>query len=189
MTTMNLNSRQSFVYPHFHDTQSARKTAKDIEIDKSVYHLLSLYLNADALEKMSPSTPNLHHIKKHSNTQSPYWRSNWKSDRTRVTHRNWFGEEEKVQTITRSPQDILLANNTLKNATTPLFNDESMTNRKTRSKSVSFNETVVIIISHDEKSVSKLKQAALLRETATEDEDDESLFVDAVESFDNESIS
>ena len=167
MTTVNA---PSFVYPHFHDVQSTRKT-KDIEIDNSVYHLLSLYLNADALEKMTPNTmsllhppttaPHTIHHKKHS----PYWRT--KSNRI-SKGRNWFGEEIQQH------QDTLLESNTIKNATTPVYNDDCMTNRKKRSKSVSFNETVTIIISQDNTSVSPLK----------EDDEDESLFVDAVESFD-----
>jgi hypothetical protein len=79
MTTINIDTRQqqSFVYPHFHDTQSKRKSTKEIEIDNSVYHLLSLYLNTDTLlsDKNSLLLSNSLHKKQHS-PQLPYNKSN-----------------------------------------------------------------------------------------------------------------
>ncbi|KAI9365235.1 hypothetical protein BD770DRAFT_378081 [Pilaira anomala] len=180
MSAVNIKSRpQSFVYPHFHDTQSTRRTNKETEIDKSVYHLLSLYLNADSLDKIN-STPSLLSLptkQSLKHTTSPYWRT--KSNRNATTpKRNWLGEEESHR---HSQQEMLLERNTLKNSTTTLVhnNDESVIKTiKKRTKSVSFNETVTVILSHDMKSFSQLKQADL--ETSTED-DDELIFVDALE--------
>ncbi|KAG2230686.1 hypothetical protein BDF21DRAFT_395180 [Thamnidium elegans] len=167
--TVNINSRpQSFVYPHFHDTQSTRRTNKESEIDKSVYHLLSLYLNADSLDKMNPTNTLLSKPIKHT---SPYWRT--KSNRNTISKRNWLGEEENY----KDQQELLLERNTIKNSTTTLVYDENVM-KTTKKKSVSFNETVTVI-SQDVKSCSRLKHADLL-ESNTEEED-ELIFVDALE--------
>ncbi|KAI9258295.1 hypothetical protein EDC94DRAFT_613313 [Helicostylum pulchrum] len=171
--TLNINSRpQSFVYPHFHDTQSTRRTNKESEIDKSVYHLLSLYLNADSLDKINPTTNNTLLSKPLKHT-SPYWRT--KSARNTISKRNWLGEEE-----TYNQQELLLERNTIKNSiTSTRALDENVT-KTIKTKSVSFNETV-IVISQDVKSCSRLKHADLLLDQQNTEEDDELLFVDALE--------
>lgn len=168
--TLNINARpQSFVYPHFHDTQSTRRTNKESEIDKSVYHLLSLYLNADSLDKINPTTNNTLLSTKPLKHASPYWRS--KSNRNSISKRNWLGEEE-----TYNQQELLLQRNTIKNSTTVY--DESVTKTTIKRKSVSFNETV-IVISQDVRSCSRLKHADLVEQST--EEEDELVFVDALE--------
>lgn len=176
MSTMNIESRpqQSFVYPHFHDANSSRKTNKDVEIDKSVYHLLSLYLNADSLEKVNTNSLLANKTSKRS-VQYPYARS--RSSFSYKTQRSWLGEETQ-HTRAHTSQDTLLDKNTLENSKTIHYNDNNMTKINKRSKSVSFNETVTIIISQDNKSSSQLKQQ--LDKNETEDDDD-SIFVDALE--------
>ncbi|KAG2208087.1 hypothetical protein INT47_010449 [Mucor saturninus] len=173
---MNIESRpqQSFVYPHFHDTKSARKTNKDIEIDKSVYHLLSLYLNTDSLEKVNTNSLLATKTTKRP-VQYPYTRT--RSSISYKTQRSWLGEETH-HTRTHTPQDTLVDRNTAENSKTIHYNDNNMTKINKRSKSVSFNETVTIIISQDNKSSSQLKQQ--LDKNETEDDDD-SIFVDALE--------
>ncbi|GAA5808179.1 hypothetical protein MFLAVUS_001564 [Mucor flavus] len=168
--TLNMNARpQSFVYPHFHDTQSTRRTNKESEIDKSVYHLLSLYLNADSLDKINPTALLSSKPLKHA---SPYWRT--KSNRNSISKRNWLGEEEIY-----NQQELLLERNTIKNSTAARVEyDESVTKSTIKRKSVSFNETVTVI-SQDVRSCSRLKHADLLEQST--EEEDELVFVDALE--------
>lgn len=173
---MNIEPRQqqSFVYPHFHDTKSTRNTNKDIEIDKSVYHLLSLYLNADSLDKINPNSLLANKTSKRS-VQYPYSRT--RSCFSYRTQRNWLGEEEYHHAC-HTPQDTIVDRNTVENSKTTHYNDNGMTKINKRSKSVSFNETVTVIISQDNKSSSQLKQQPDINET---EDDDDSIFVDALE--------
>jgi hypothetical protein len=162
MATMNV------VYPHFHDTQSSRATStstntKDIDIDNSVYHLLSLYLNADALELATAAAPQ---HKKHNGT--PYWRQT--TNKNVIHKRNWLGEAGQHPVERKSKQDLLLERNTIKNSIAiPHYETVVTKTKKSRSKSVSFNETVTIILPGQ-----LAEQRVLL-------EDD--IFVDALESF------
>lgn len=166
---MNIDARPSVVYPTFHDTQrpSSHKK-KEADIDNSVYHLLSLYLNTDAILDTSllPTLPNTRH-------SMPSWKS--KNARSLRTQRNWFGEENKKH-VKKNHHELVLERNTIRNSTIKahdLNDNELITTKRSRSKSVSFNETVTVILSQDTVSHSQLKQQTL----------EEEIFVDALESF------
>lgn len=178
MATMNV------VYPHFHDTQSSRTSDttttastnsnnKEIDIESSVYHLLSLYLNADALELAAQAAANQQQQqkKKHTKSSSPYW----KSDKKFIHGKSWLGDDFLTAPKKKSKQELLLERNTMKNSSSYTIDTEDSSsvttkNKKSRSKSVSFNETVTII-SHDFKTSQQI---------INEDVD---VFVDALESF------
>lgn len=170
------------VYPHFHDTQSSRTSDtttaastnsnnKEIDIESSVYHLLSLYLNADALELAAQAAANQQQKKKHTKSSSPYW----KSDKKFIHGKSWLGDDFLTAPKKKSKQELLLERNTMKNSSSYTIDTEDSSsvttkNKKSRSKSVSFNETVTII-SHDFKTSQQI---------INEDVD---VFVDALESF------
>ncbi|KAG1473560.1 hypothetical protein G6F56_000887 [Rhizopus delemar] len=100
----------------FNDTKN--KNQKDIDIDNSVYQLLTMYLTSDNLDLPQPKG-------RHEPTV-PYV----------VQTRHWLGE---------GPLDIV-SQNTLQNSRKPLVKMEPVKVTKTRrSKSVSFNETVTVI--------------------------------------------
>lgn len=176
MSTVNIESRppQSFVYPHFHDASSTRKTNKDVEIDKSVYHLLSLYLNAESLEKINPNSLLATKIPKRP-ALYPYSRT--RSSFSYRTQRNWLGEENH-HAYKHTSQDTLVDRNTVENSKTIHYKDSNMAKKNKRPKSVSFNETVTVIISQDNKLSSQLKQQPDRNET---EDDDDLIFVDALE--------
>jgi hypothetical protein len=172
----------NYVYPKFHDVQSSR-TTKDIQLDNAICQILAHYLNTDVLDtssKLSRSLPTAPPLSKHKPSSLPPY---WKVRSTRPyqqTHRNWFGETESV------PKDILiLQQNTLKNSKPQAQNEQDNSHvqrpaSKSRSKSVSFNETVTVI-SQDLLTKSQLKQGSAV-DTLDEDEDN---FVDAVENFED----
>jgi hypothetical protein len=160
---MNIDARPPVVYPTFHDTQRpSTGNKKEVDIDNSVYHLLSLYLNTDAILDTSllPPLPNKH--------TPPSWKpKSSTTTRSIRTQRNWFGEDMK-----KNYHESVLERNTYKNSTMKAhdFDNIGLTKRS-RTKSVSFNETVTVILSQDTVSQSKLKQQT------------EEIFVDALESF------
>jgi hypothetical protein len=159
---MNIDARPPVVYPTFHDTQRTNK--KQVDIDNSVYHLLSLYLNTDVM--LNPTTPLP--VKR----SVPSWKSNSRSIRTQ---RNWFGEEH----MKKNHQELVLERNTYRNSTIKAHDfDNNEPTKRSRAKSVSFNETVTVILSQDTVSQSRLKQQQQQQTLVEED-----VFVDALESF------
>ncbi|CAO0802961.1 unnamed protein product [Mucor circinelloides] len=169
---MNVESRPPVVYPTFHDTQQqpSKLTKKEMDIDDSIYHLLSMYLDTNTSVIIPPATQNSRvMMMKHS----PYFRTRRRMS-SQQQHQNWLGEKKKSLMATCTE----LERNTIKNSyTSSIDNDVNVdirTNKtKTRSKSVSFSETVTVI-----------NQNNLIQPAAADDnDDDEDLFVDALENF------
>ncbi|KAL9545359.1 hypothetical protein MBANPS3_007181 [Mucor bainieri] len=161
---MNVDSRPPVVYPTFHDSQRQTQkpsslTQKEMAIDDSIYHLLSMYLDTNTSVIIPPAATQNSRVMmmKHS----PYFRTK-KRMPSQQQHQNWLGEKKKLATCTE------LERNTIKNS--------NNTKTKARSKSVSFSETVTVI------NQDKLIQPAPAP-TADDNEDDEDLFVDALENF------
>ncbi|KAK4513092.1 uncharacterized protein ATC70_000130 [Mucor velutinosus] len=168
---MNVDSRPPVVYPTFHDSQQQKPstlTKKEMAIDDSIYHLLSLYLDTNTGVLIPPATTQNNRVTmmKHS----PYFRTKRRMP-SQQQHQNWLGEKKKSSMTTCTE----LERNTIKNSYTASIDnvDIQINNNnktKTRSKSVSFSETVIVI-----------NQDALIPPTATDE--DEDLFVDALENF------
>ncbi|OBZ91406.1 hypothetical protein A0J61_00543 [Choanephora cucurbitarum] len=153
---MEVKSHTSVLYPIFHDNyHSGTKSQKEIDIDTSIYQLLSLYLNKE--EESS-----LVKMKKSSHTKSYHWK---KTGRLLKSQKSWLGEERQ-----KSEQELILERNTLQNSSIQNCGDETLRTKKPRSKSVSFDDKVTVIVSQ-EKIISK----SLDMETQEEE------FVDALE--------
>ncbi|KAI8367100.1 hypothetical protein BD560DRAFT_400103 [Blakeslea trispora] len=139
---MEAKSHTSVLYPVFHDNyHSGTRTQKEIDIDTSIYQLFSLYLTKDehvnrlisSSPRMAPKQPN--HTKSH----------HWQNTRCILkSKRSWLGEERK-----KSEQELILERNTLQNSSTQNCIDETLPTKKARSKSVSFNDMVTVIVSQD----------------------------------------
>ncbi|GAN09085.1 hypothetical protein MAM1_0242d08607 [Mucor ambiguus] len=175
---MNVDSRLPVVYPTFHDSQQQQQkpaplTKKEMTIDDSIYHLLSMYLDTNTSVFIPPAATQNSRVvtMKHS----PYFRTKRRMP-SQQQHPNWLGEKKKSLMTTCTE----LERNTIKNSYTAsidhdLHVDIKTSNNKTkaRPKSVSFSETVTVI------NLDKLIQPA----PADDNEDDEDLFVDALENF------
>ncbi|KAI8088068.1 uncharacterized protein B0P05DRAFT_531345, partial [Gilbertella persicaria] len=160
---MNIKSHTHVVYPTFHDSYHAKtKTNKEIDIDSSVYHLLSLYLNKDALADNKTLLSTM--ATTHTSTRSPkslHWK---KSSHMIRTQKSWLGEEKSKR---KDDKEILLERNTLKNSSIQSEYVHKTVHKKTRSKSVSFSDTVTIILPQNDIETARLEE--------------EDLFVDALE--------
>ncbi|KAI8972781.1 hypothetical protein BDB01DRAFT_458319 [Pilobolus umbonatus] len=135
------------------------------DIDKSIIQYLSLLLDTSADNTLVPA-------QRPVTKRGPYWRNHKNPFRTQ---KGWLGND--MECI--SQESTLLHDNTLRNSKTPVIEQTEVT--KIRYKTVSFDETV-IIISEDTQSQSKLKQG---NHSLIEDMDDtEDSFMDAVDTFD-----
>lgn len=184
---MNIESRPLVVYPTFHDTQQQQQSKlskKEMDIDDSIYHLLSMYLDTNTNVIIPPTTTQNSRMMmmKHS----PYFRSKRKIP---SQQQNWLGEKKRPSTNNTTCTE--LERNTMKNSCTiKVENDINVNiktndNNKTRSKSVSFNETVTVINQDKKVSCSGLIQPAVATNNSDNDDEDEDedLFVDALENF------
>ncbi|KAI8379925.1 hypothetical protein EDC96DRAFT_561351 [Choanephora cucurbitarum] len=153
---MEVKSHTSVLYPIFHDNyHSGTKSQKEIDIDTSIYQLLSLYLNKE-------EGPGLVKKKKSDHTKSYHWK---KTGRLLKSQKSWLGEERQ-----KSEQELILERNTLQNSSIQSCSDETLHTKKPRSKSVSFNNKVTVIVSQE-----KITSKSLNMETQEEE------FVDALE--------
>ncbi|KAI8644692.1 hypothetical protein BD408DRAFT_412752 [Parasitella parasitica] len=179
---MNVEPRPLAVYPTFNDTQQQKLTQKELDIDESIYHLLSMYLDTNVNIIIPPSQPpqNNRAMMKHS----PYFRTKRNTSSKPLHHQNWLGERKRSPTTTCTE----LERNTMKNShSIPVENDtnvqiKSNKNKKARPKFVSFNETVTVINEHKKISFSNLIQPAVASPHSSDDDDD-ALFVDALDNF------
>ncbi|KAI8876827.1 hypothetical protein K501DRAFT_288697 [Backusella circina FSU 941] len=148
----------SVVYPQFQDISSTRTIEK--QDNNAVYQLLSLYLNTDILDQEQKHS-------KRRNSSSLYWQSNM------LNQTNWLGEYRSKS---------VLEKNTRMNSR-PIYSETASSPRapakKHHKKSVSFNETVMVISLEE----STLEKSTLKQDGKSNDEDDEEedIFVDAVE--------
>jgi hypothetical protein len=149
----------SVVYPQFQDISSTRTIEKPD--NKAVYQLLSLYLNTDLLDLEQKNS-------KRRNSSSLYWQSNM------LNQTNWLGEYRSKS---------VLEKNTRMNSR-PIYSETPSSPRepakKRHKKSVSFNETVMVI-SLEESTFEKGVLKHDNKPTDDADQDNEDIFVDAVE--------
>ncbi|KAI8360843.1 hypothetical protein EDC96DRAFT_512747 [Choanephora cucurbitarum] len=153
-------STTSFIYPNFngsqHHSKKETKSQKKMDIDASVYHLLSLYLSKDALTNntlVSSRKPTKHYRK-----QTLY--------RTFRPQKSWLGEETKAE------HDLVLERNTISNAFIQVAQSaKKNASTKKTTKAVSFSNTVTVVLSQDNVSMRRLKN----------EEEEEECFVDALE--------
>ncbi|OBZ87059.1 hypothetical protein A0J61_04897 [Choanephora cucurbitarum] len=148
----------SFIYPKHngphHHSKKETKSQKKMDIDASVYHLLSLYLSKDALTNntlVSSRRPNKNYCKQALH-------------RAFRPQRSWLGEETKAE------HDLVLERNTISNAFIQVAQsakENALT--KKRTKAVSFSNTVTVVLSQDNVSTRRLKN------------EEEECFVDALE--------
>ncbi|KAF1805977.1 hypothetical protein FB192DRAFT_1434303 [Mucor lusitanicus] len=181
---MNVDSRPPVVYPTFHDSQQQKPTSsttttltpKETAIDDSIYHLLSMYLDTNTSVIIPPATTATQNSRVMMlNKHSPYFRTKRRMPSQQRQHQNWLGENKKSSCTE-------LERNTIKNSYTASIDNDaqhgdiktnsSHNKTKTRSKSVSFSETVTVI-----------NLQAKWMPAADDNEDDEDLFVDALENF------
>ncbi|KAG2193786.1 hypothetical protein INT46_004322 [Mucor plumbeus] len=190
---MNFESRPLVVYPTFHDTQQQQQQSKvgkkEMDIDDSIYHLLSMYLDANTnIIIPPPPTTTTQSSRMIMIKHSPYFRSKRKIP---SQQQNWLGEKKRSSTNNTICTE--LERNTIKNSyTIKVENDinvniKTNNNKKARSKSVSFNETVTVINQDKKASCSDLIQPAFTNNSSDDidngDDDEEDLFVDALENF------
>ncbi|CEP19214.1 hypothetical protein [Parasitella parasitica] len=179
---MNVESRLPAVYPTFHNTQQHRQqqqqpqpTQKEIDIDNSIYQLLSIYLDGNANGILLP--PSTQDSKTMMMKQSSYTRIIKKLP---TKGQNWLGETKEPVISARTE----LERNTINNSYTIKVEPGTRITKKSRSKSVSFNETVTVINQDKSVSCSNLMQpsASSSKHDVNEgNSGDEDLFVDAVE--------
>ncbi|KAI8636481.1 hypothetical protein BD408DRAFT_426067 [Parasitella parasitica] len=177
---MNVEPRLPAVYPTFHNTQQQQRqqtklTQKEIDIDKSIYHLLSIYLDSNANSIISPPPPNSSAMMM---KQSSYFHA---IKRLPSQNQNWLGESKEPVMATCTE----LERNTITNSYTFKVENDIRITKKSRSKSVSFNETVTVINQDKSVSCSNLMQpltSSNKHDVGKGNGDDEDLFVDAAES-------
>ncbi|KAI8380689.1 hypothetical protein BD560DRAFT_444396 [Blakeslea trispora] len=163
--TMNTTS---FTYPKFHDSYHSGNEArpqKEIDIDASIYHLLSLYLGKDALNNNTSLMSS-----RMRNKQKTRHLFGQKSSHYFQQRKSWLGEESPDE------HDMVLERNTISNTSiqvTQLPRDNApKKKKKKRAKAVSFSDTVTVVLSHEGVvSMTKLNK----------EEDEEECFVDALE--------